>query len=156
MLAMPEASPTATITVRTIHGALEVPEHRLVTFVAPLLGFERLKRFHIHQTQPGPMFWLQSVEEQNVAFCLLAPFLTKLDPDMEIAPADVAEIGARSPDEIEVYTITVLDPDPAKIRTNLRAPILVCRRTGLAKQVVLANGRLPIKCYLRELAGRPS
>ena len=35
---------------------------------------EGLKRFLIYQTQTGPMFWLQSVEDEKAAFCLLAPF----------------------------------------------------------------------------------
>lgn len=41
--------------------------------------------------------------------------------------------------------------DPTQRRTNLRAPILVGRPTGLAKQVVWSDARLPIRFFLRDL-----
>jgi len=47
--------------------------------------------------------------------------------------------------------MVVLDKDPSQRRTNLRAPILVCRNTRMAKQVVLQDTRLPIKFFLRDL-----
>ena len=147
----------ATITVNTLlKGAIEVPENQLITFASPLLGFEKLKRFLVYQTQEGPCFWLQSLEDPNASFCLLAPFLAGLDPELEIAGADVADLGAKDSTDLDVYTMIVLDKDPAQRRTNLRAPILVCRSTRLAKQIVLQDQRLPIKFYLRDLktAGR--
>ena len=74
-----------------------------------------------------------------------------LDPDIELSSEDVADIGAKDPSDIDVFTMVVLDKDPAQRRTNLRAPILVCRTTRKAKQVVLQDTRLPIKFYLRDL-----
>lgn len=150
-------SPVATVTVNTLlKGAIEVPEDQLITFVSPLLGFEKLKRFLVYQTQEGPTYWLQSLEQGDAAFCLLAPFRAGLDPELEIAGADVADLGAKDAADLDVYTMVVLDKDPAQRRTNLRAPILVCRATRLAKQVVLQDQRLPIKFFLRDLktAGR--
>lgn len=142
----------AMITVQTLmRGALEVPESRVLRFTAPLLGFDHLERFLIYQTQPGPLFWMQAVDAPQIGFCLLAPFHTGMDIDMEIGPADVVDIGAVTAEEIDVYTVLVLDKDPAQIRTNLRAPLLVCPRTGLAKQLVLTNHKLPIQFHLKDL-----
>ena len=149
MCAAPAASPL--LRVQTLHrGMIEVPEQDLITFVSPLLGFESLKRFLIYQTRPGPMVWLQSVEDPAAAFCLLDPFAAGLDPDMEIAAADIADIGAKSAAEVTVYTMLVLDQDPAQIRTNLRAPILIGKLTQRAKQVVLNDPKLPIRFHLRD------
>lgn len=149
MCAAPVASPI--VRVQTLHrGVVEVPEQDLTTFVSPLLGFEHLRRFLVYQTQPGPMVWLQSVEDPAAAFCLLDPFAAGLDPDMEIDAHDVAEIGAANADQVTVYTMLVLDKDPAQIRTNLRAPILLCSLTQRAKQVVLNDQRLPIRFHLRD------
>jgi flagellar assembly factor FliW len=150
-------APVATVTVNTLlKGTLEVPEDQIISFAAPLLGFEQLKRFVIYQTQEGPTYWLQSLEQRDVAFCLLAPFQAGLDPELEIAGVDVIDIGAKDAADLDVYTMVVLDKDPAQRRTNLRAPILVCRATRKAKQVVLQDQRLPIKFFLRDLkpAGR--
>lgn len=140
------------VTVQTqMAGPRQVPASSILRFVTPLLGFDHLERFITFQTQGGPLHWLQAVEDSQVSFCLLSPFIAGMDIDMEIEAADAVDIGAVQADEIEVYTVLVLEKDPAKIRTNLRAPILVCRRTGLAKQLVLSSAKLPIQFYLADL-----
>lgn len=146
------ASTERLVTVQTqIVGPREVPASSILRFVTPLLGFDHLERFITFQTQEGPLHWLQSVEDPLVAFCLLEPFAAGMDVDMEISAADAVDIGSVNESEIEVYTVLVLEKDPSKIRTNLRAPILVCRRTGLAKQLVLSNAKLPIQFHLADL-----
>ena len=147
-----EPTTVATLTVQTLlKGPVEVAEENLTTFVTPLLGFPQLKRWLFYQTQSGPTYWIQSVEDPKVGFCVLAPFQAGLDPDMELGREDIADIGAKDASDIDVFTMVVLDKDPAQRRTNLRAPILVCRSTRLAKQVVLQDTRLPIRFFLRDL-----
>lgn len=141
-----------TIAVKTLFkGEVQVPEEELVTFAGPLLGFDHLRRFHLYQTDPGPLYWMQAVEDAKVSFCVLAPFEAGLDPDLEITGEDVADIGAASAEDIVVLTMVVLDKDPSQTRTNLRAPILIGRKSRMAKQVVLQDPRLPIRFYLRDL-----
>lgn len=157
MTSLTQEATAAMITVQTLlKGAIEVDENQLVTFVTPLLGFPLLKRFLIYQTQVGPTYWLQAVDDPKIGFCLLAPFQAGLDPDMEISMEDVSDIGAHSTADVDVYNVVVLDVNPDQRRANLRAPILVCRSSNLAKQVVLNDTRLPIRFYLRDLkpAGR--
>ena len=157
MLAMLSDPTSGTVSVDTqLRGVVEVPADKILRFTAPLLGFDKLERFLIYQTQPGPLFWLQAVDDKSVSFCLLAPFQAGMDIDMEIGPVDAVDIGAVAVGEIDVYTVLVLDKDPAQIRTNLRAPILVCPRTGLAKQLVLSNAKLPIQFHLKDLRLPPA
>jgi flagellar assembly factor FliW len=149
-----EKEPTvATRSINTlIKGPVVINDEDLVTFIAPLFGFSgKLKNWYIYQTQEGPSYWLQSVDDEKVGFCLLAPFKAGLDPDIELSTEDVTDIGAASTLDIDVYTMVVLDADPKQTRTNLRAPILVCRKTRLAKQIVINDSKLPIKFYLRDL-----
>lgn len=144
-----------TIAVKTLFkGEVLVPEEELVTFAAPLLGFEHLRRFHLYQTDAGPLYWMQAVEDEKVSFCLLAPFQAGLDPDFEITGEDVADIGAQGADDIQVFTMVVLDQDPKQTRTNLRAPILIGSRSRAAKQVVFQDARLPLRFYLRDLGAK--
>ena len=147
-----EEPTVTTIAVKTLfQGVMEVPETDLITFISPLLGFDGLRRFLLYQTQPGPLYWLQAVDDEKVSFCLLAPFQAGMDPDLEITGEDVADIGAQHAQDIEVYTVVVLDQNQDDTRTNLRAPILFNSRSHLAKQVVLNDNRLPIRFYLRDL-----
>ena len=163
MLAMSSESPVATsasdaasvvgsVPVDTaVAGLREIPLSDILRFVSPVLGFENLENFAIFKTQDGPMWWLQSLDRKEIAFCLLEPFAAGIQADMEISGEEAADIGATSPSEITVMTVLVLERDPSKIRTNLRAPILINRRTGLAKQTVLSDTRLPIRYHLKDL-----
>lgn len=152
MLSTLKEPTVATLTIQTLlKGPVAVAEDQLTTFVTPLLGFPKLKRWLFYQTQVGPTYWIQSVEDPKVGFCVLAPFQAGLDPDIELGAEDVSDIGAKDVSDIDVFTMVVLDKDPAQRRTNLRAPILVCRTTRLAKQVVLQDTRLPIRFFLRDL-----
>ncbi len=146
------ASSAGTVAIETsVAGLREVPVSDILHFTSPVLGFEDFDRFAIFQTQAGPLWWLQSVDRKDVAFCLIEPFAAGIPADMEISGDEASDIGAISTDEILVLTMLVLDPDPSRIRTNLRAPILVNRRTSLAKQIVLADTRLPIRFHLKDL-----
>jgi flagellar assembly factor FliW len=94
---------------------------------------------------------MQSLERRDLAFCLLAPFEAGLDPDLGIDPAVAAQIGAAEVGDIAVFTIVVLDRDPAKVCTNLRAPILVSRTTRQAMQAVIDDERLPVQAPVQAL-----
>lgn len=153
MLTAFKESSVAHRTIRTLQmGPVVVTDDQLTTLVTPLLGLPHLRRWFIYQTEPGPIHWMQSVEDPMVGFCLLAPFQAGLDPDIELGCDEVGDLGAEDASDLDVYTMMVLDADPAKHHhTNLRAPILVCRVTGLAKQVVLHDARLPVRFPLHTL-----
>jgi flagellar assembly factor FliW len=142
----------ATIRVQTLlKGTIEVDEQQVITFTTPLLGFDQLSRFVMFQTKPGPLYWLQAIDDAQAAFCVLAPFEAGLDPEMELSTQDVADISNGEADDLVVYTMLVLDRDPAKIRTNLRAPILLSRSSSKAKQIILNDSRLPVQFFLTDL-----
>lgn len=145
-MATMSAAPSArTLAVATPQGEVTVAADDVLRFTAPLLGFPDLGRFVLHQAKPGPLWWLQSTERKDVTFCVVQPAALGLDPDYELDADEVIDLGTTDPRELQVWTVVVLAPDPRESRTNLRAPILVCRRTGRAKQVVLNDGRLPVR-----------
>jgi flagellar assembly factor FliW len=143
---------------RQIHtfnaGVVAVPVESFVHLVEPLPGLGDDREFLVYRTQPGPLTWWQSASRADLALCCLDPFAAGLDPDMAIDQAAAEAIGASGPDDIAVFTIVVLERDPSQTRTNLRAPILVCRSNGRGIQVVLDDPRLPMRAYLAELAAR--
>ncbi len=146
------AEPASVITVATrFKGTLDVPREQVLRFLQPVLGFERHPRWITYQIDPGPFHFLQAIDDPNASFCVMAPFKAGLDLDWEIGRDDATDLGVTDADELELYTMVVLDPDPKQIRTNLRAPILVCRRTGLAKQLVIDNPKLPIRFFLKDM-----
>lgn len=135
-------------------GELAVQPESIVELVEPLPGLGPDREFLVYRTQPGPLTWWQSTSRVDLALCCLEPFAAGLDPDLAIDQAAAEAVGASGPEDIVVFTVVVLERDATQTRTNLRAPILVGRRTGRALQVVLDDQRLPVKAYLAELVAR--
>ncbi len=145
-------STVGTISIETVMcGNVEFDDTKIIHFDGELLGFADRHRYALLQTSHGPLFWLQCIDDSKLALCVLDPFEAGIDPDMSINQSDMDAIGAQSLDDIKVYTVVVLDEDPTKIRTNLRAPILVCNSTNRACQVILDDQSLPVQLFLKDL-----
>ncbi len=149
---------TQTSGPRRIHtfnaGVLEVSPDNVVELVEPLPGLGPDREFLVYRTLPGALSWWQSTTRKELALCCLEPFAAGLDPDIVIEPSHAAAVGASGPEDIDVFTIVVLEQDASQTRTNLRAPILVGRTSRKAMQIVLDDPRLPVKGYLAELVAR--
>lgn len=124
----------------------------VITFTQPILGFNAYRRFLM---LPGPspyLHWLQSTEAGELAFILMDPCSVVPDYAVNVSKHDLAELAANALDELEVHTIVVVPPDPSKIRTNLKAPVLLNRVQRLGKQVVLDHSDYPVQFHLAQVA----
>lgn len=135
-------------------GFLQVQPESLVELVEPLAGLGGDREFLVYRTVPGPLSWWQSTTHKDLALCCIEPFAAGLDPEITIEQAHAEAVGASSPEDLMVFTIVVLEQDASQTRTNLRAPLLVCKHSRKAIQVVLDDARLPVKGYLAELVAR--
>ncbi len=74
----------------TRFGELEVNPTDIITFNEGLLGFEHLKKYFV--VDPGDstlILWLQSTEEDRVAFPIIEPKIFKPDYIAKLLPADL-------------------------------------------------------------------
>jgi len=130
-------------------GKITYNPEDVLTFTQPIIGFIQYRRFVL---LPGPeggtLFWLQSVEKGDLAFLLMNPYDVVPDYAVQLSDHDLAELGAVSREALKVFTLVVVPPNPAEIRTNLRAPILIHPATRLAKQLVMDRSDYPIQYYL--------
>ncbi len=136
--------------VTTRFGAISVEENSIITFTQPILGFQEYRRYVL---LPGPskfLHWLQSTDSGKLAFILMNPYSVVPDYKVQASPHDLAELAASKPEDITPFTLVVAPPDPQKIRTNLKAPILINLRQRLAKQVILENSPYPVQFFLAQ------
>jgi flagellar assembly factor FliW len=132
----------------TIHGrreTLEVSTEQVYAFDPPLGGFAGLRRYALIPEEGSPVEWLQSLEDPDVAFAVLEPFLFLADYAFELPEADTEALGLSSPDEALVRCVLTLREDPAEITANLLAPIVLSRRTHMGRQLILQDSGLPIR-----------
>ena len=70
-----------------------------------------------------------------------------------IGSHELAELAVQTAEELDVFTLVVVPLDPTKVRTNLKAPVLINRKHRLGKQTVLEKSDYPIQFFLAQARG---
>lgn len=91
------------------------------------------------------LLWLQSLENQELAFVLLDTFNHFEDYDPKIIPDEIKILGEYDPETFRVYNIVVIPEDMKEMTVNLKAPIIVNLFTKKGKQVVVLNEEYGIR-----------
>jgi flagellar assembly factor FliW len=135
------------MTIQTLRfGPIEVPDDKFITMARPILGFEKLTTFCLIEIDDlRPFLWLQSTEDDTVAFLVVNPLLIRPDYRIEINRNEIAELHVNSPDSVETYVIVTIPDNPGEISANMQGPLLVNVETNLAKQLVLVNSQYKIQ-----------
>lgn len=133
-----------------VEEVLEVNEQQIFAFEPGLGGFESLCRYALIADADSPIEWLQSLDNPDVSFALLEPFLFRPDYVFELPDRDAEAIGMEEPADALVRCILTLNEDAEKITANLLAPLVLCRRTHLARQVILQDPDLDIRARVFE------
>lgn len=128
-------------------GVLEIDEKDIVTFEHGLPGFLDAHKFiMLPYEKDSPFLYLQSVEEEYLAFLMTSPFLFFDDYEFIMDEVNMNELGVKSEEDIAVYTmITVSNNETDKITANLVAPIVVNIHKRQAKQIVLERSQYQTK-----------
>lgn len=117
-----------------------------LTFEKGLLGLEEYKEFELKVIEEVESFkLLQSKDEDTIGLVLISPFEVMSDYEFEISKSVEEKIGAKSIDDLLVYTTVNLSSDPSKITSNLRAPIIINTMSNKGIQIILNNEKYKIK-----------
>ncbi len=122
----------------TRFGRLSVEDERIIAFPNGLLGFPEHTRFALIQTgEENYFFWLQSVDEPNLAFVVTDPTIFFKDYDLLLKDETRQEIELTDDAFAQVFVICNKVGD--WLTGNLLGPILVNAQNRLAQQVVLTE-----------------
>lgn len=124
---------------------MEINEQQIFAFEPGLGGFNALRRYALIAEEDSPIEWLQSIDDPNVSFALLEPFLFRPDYVFELSDQDAEALGMQEPGDALVRCILTLHEDAEQITANLLAPLVLCRRTHLARQVILQDPDLELR-----------
>jgi flagellar assembly factor FliW len=119
-------------------GTLNVDDERVITFNKGLLGFPDYTRYALIQTgEENYFFWLQAVDEPNLAFVVTDPSIFFKDYEVPIKDETQAEIDLADLAHAQVFVICNKVDD--WLTGNLLGPIVVNAANRLAHQVVLTD-----------------
>ena len=142
-------SPAATLPARPM--ATAPSRVRALALAEPLPGFPGHRAYALVAADAsGRVFWLQSVAPDGPRFLAVpaAPYFPDYAP--AVPAAACAELGLDDVSEADLFClVTVPDGDISAATANLRAPVVVNPVTQQARQVVLNDGRHPIRRLLR-------
>ena len=124
---------------------IEVSDDQVFAFDPPMGGFEELRNFARITDEESPVEWLQSVDDVEVAFALLEPFLFDPEYVFELSDGDAEELGMEEADDGFVRCILTLRDDPDEITANMVAPLVFCQRSQLVRQLVLQDSGQPLR-----------
>ena len=123
--------------INTRFGEVEYDPENLLHFPAGLIGLPNLRHFVVMPNKKkGPLFWIQSIDDPDIAFVLTDPTNFFLDYLVVPDPAERQHLKVEENDECFALTVVTVPPDQ-KITLNLAAPILFAAKTNRAIQVIL-------------------
>lgn len=116
----------------TLHfGELLIEDKHIFHFEQGVLGFENLKEFVlISEEESDPFKWLISVEEPNIGFPLISPWLLDINYNPGKRFAEKSKVG---------FVIVTLEDGHGSMTANMKAPIILDVETTAGEQIILPS-----------------
>lgn len=118
-------------------GEIEYDPKKTIHFPDGLIGFDTLRDFVVvPPSKEGPLFWIQSVDDPDIAFVLTDP--TNFFLDYKVVPDEneCRKLGLDTPENCLALSVVTVHPDKT-ITLNLQAPILYAPERCIGLQVIL-------------------
>ena len=131
-------------------GEIEYDPNKIITFPQGIPGFPTNKQFLLmsEDDEEDTFFWLQSVDDGEVAFTLMNVYKVLPDYDPKVDQDELKELGELT--SLDIYNIVVIPEYVRQMRVNLKAPIVINTEAGLGMQVVCINDEYPIRFMIFE------
>jgi flagellar assembly factor FliW len=132
------------------YGEIEVDEHQRIRFPEGIIGFKGITTYFLLDSREGPFYWLQSEKYPELAFLVIDPRIFRKDYELAVKESDLHALELKSKGDLLDFAIVTVPEDQSKISANLMGPILINRRTRMAKQVISENDSYGVKHYILE------
>lgn len=131
-------------------GEIEIDEEMIIDFPQGILGFENIKRYIIinNPDEENPFQWLQSIDNPELVFIVINPFLVELDYDIILPESAIEKLRIEDEKDIAIHTIVVIPEKLEEMTTNLSGPIIINIKEKLGKQIILDDNRYGTKHYI--------
>ena len=127
------------------YGPVEVEQQQMLTFPQGLFGFESFKNYALLDAEQEPFFWLQSTEDEQIAFVLINPFLFRPDYEMNIDNEELLSVGISDPEKAVIFSIVTVPLDSSPMTANLQGPLVINRDSRVGIQAILTDSKWKTK-----------
>lgn len=126
-------------------GTVTIDEKQIIELKNGFFGFGQYHRFALVDATQKPFIWVQSLDEADLAFLALDPFLFRPDYEIDIDDATIAPLGIETPSDVLVFALVTIPQNGGPITANLQGPLIVNRKNNQAMQAVLSDSRWQTK-----------
>jgi len=124
----------------TRFGKMEIDDTRVITFKDGMLGFPGRRRFALIQTTEDQVFfWMQSLDDQALAFLVCDPLAYVPDYQVQLRADDVKTLQLR--DLTDCRVLVIVNKNNGCLTANLLGPLVIGAHSLLGKQLVLSDKR---------------
>ncbi len=117
-------------------GELEFEEKHVILFPEGIIGFENYQKFLlIDDVDSEPFRWLLPVDNGEISFPLLDPFLLKPDYSLNL----------QNHEDWSIFVIASLAGRIEDSVINLRSPVIINNATRTGHQLILNDDSLPVR-----------
>jgi flagellar assembly factor FliW len=128
-------------------GSVDIDESKILTFPGGLLGFADIERFALVDAGDGDTyFWLQSVDDPQLAFLAAVPWAFFPDYEPVLSDADQDALGLASAEDATLFCLLTITEEA--VTANLLGPLVVNSRTREGRQVVLGDSEYSTRTAL--------
>ena len=132
-------------------GEIDFEEDKIIDFAEGIPGFKDLKKYIIIEDPESTFCYLQSVEDKNICFIIINPFLLCKDYIINIKDQEIEALGGGNEKNIGVYVIATVIGALEEATVNLVAPIIIQNEKKKGMQVILENTQYGTKHKIMEL-----
>ena len=127
-------------------GAIDVDESRVIRMKGGVLGFEHLLTYTLLvQNQNNPLWWLQSLEDGDVAFVVVDPRVIQADYRPEIPKVALEFLEITREETLSLLSIVTIRSQPFRVTANLRAPLAINVEQRVGGQIVLDDEQYQVR-----------
>ena len=121
-------------------GELPIDPDTVITIPDGMPGFSEFTGFVLLEVADGePLYWLQSVEDGELAFLSCVPWSFYPEYELELGDDDEAALEVEDVGDLLVLSLLTVDRENEAVTANLLGPIVVNQRARIARQIVMVG-----------------
>lgn len=130
-------------------------EMEYIEFEEGIFGFEGQKKFVpiMLEEDSDAVLYLQSLEDEELSFVIMNPFMLKEDYDPVLSEEDYKALGTSNVGDLSYYVFCVVGNTVGESKVNLKCPIVVNHVNRKARQVILDSKEYGFRHLLKEFKG---
>lgn len=137
--------------LQTRFGEMEADPNKIIQFKEGIPGFETLRKFILIEDAESKFCYLQSVEEEAIAFTMISPEWVKSDYAPCIGESYFEKLGGGKTEDFALYNIVTVRSPIEETTVNLQAPLLIHTTRRVGVQAIAEGKNYQVRHKLIEL-----